>query len=228
MGSFDDGALREEDVPPGRPRPTGSAAAVRHATATRLIRAGSGWEYGEEVDIRVVLNRWWEVVDVGEQQRLYWSGIEVTVAKEHAGDFLVAALFPEHLCWYAHAPLRRTLRRAKDDRARQVAKWLNTGRDLRELSWDPFQQDTGWATARLNDPRRRSVQLGTYLGNGYVRGTGRASDWKGAVWHFGLCQAEAIEAFGLLETTATAAGLWRALAGRREGDWEDTLARRLH
>lgn len=71
MGYFDDGGLRMEDPPPGMPRQTGSTAALRHATATRLIRAGSGWEYGEEVDIRVVLNRWWEVLDVGEQQRLY-------------------------------------------------------------------------------------------------------------------------------------------------------------
>lgn len=131
------------------------------------------------------------------------------MAKEFAGDYLVAALYPENLGWYGHAPFRRTLRRTKDFRAGQVAKWLNTGHDLRELSWDPFQQDTGWATARLNDPRRRPVQTGTYLGNGYVRGRRVASDWKEAVWHFGLCPAEALREFGLLETEARGPGLWR-------------------
>ncbi len=230
--------LRKE--PPGRDavRPIGGAAAMyRSATATLVVVGQGRVEYGEEQPVSVWPHRWFELPVA--DRTLYWSGVEVKTAGPQWKDhWIVAALECPPTVWFAHAPLRRAYKRA--DKDEKIRAELERSGSLRALGFDPFETDGRWRTARLDDPRRLHWENGTVLGNGFVRGQGPPPDVR-PVWYFGLCTPQALElALGkhpddgeptrpersgyvvlpatTVGMTSRTAAIWRALAGRADGD----------
>jgi len=79
-------------------------------------------------------------------------------------------------------------------------------RHLKAWSFDPFEKDTGWHTARLDDPMRLHWENGERLGGGYL--LGRNPNWshrekpsqkeledpeadggpRAPMWHSGICE----------------------------------------
>ncbi len=244
MGALADSVLRA-DVPSAyAPRPVGAFAARQAATATLVRRRGDGsWEYGEEIPITVTLGRWMETFGPGT---LYWSGIEVRYLKEKGAEgftrfHVVAALTPVRWNWFACAPLRPTYKE-NPPRIAAIEAALRDGTPLRDLPFDPFEQNRDYRVARLDDPFRLYWEDGAAFEGGYVRGHG-PGDVEGASWRFGLCEEapmprsdgrEARTKYARLPPAATleredaieSAALLHAMAGRVGGSGV-TFAERL-
>lgn len=211
MGFKPDRDLRYAPTGPDDPQNAGAMAGQFSGTATLMVRSGDGWEYGDEIDIDIVPNACYELPFTASR-RLYWSGIEVTVAiaglRANSGDpdkrgmtpcFVVAALVPAELGWSACARLRAEdhhLR--KKERNEEIRKWVER---KQELTWDPFLRARGKCVARLNDPLRLHYQGGRNLDNGFVVGTEPAGVTQ-AVWHFGICPDACLEELGLYRSQA--------------------------
>lgn len=189
MGALADLVLREAEPPAGAPGPVGAFASRHRTSATLVTRAADGsFEYGDEVDVTVSFGRWMELIEPGT---LYWSGIEVRYlkAKEAEGFtrfHIVAALDPVEWNWFASAPLRPTYKETGPRKA-AIEAAIREGRALRELPFDPFEQNRDFRVARLDDPMRLYQENGAAFEGGYVRGSGPAESGTAASWRFGLC-----------------------------------------
>lgn len=220
MGSLRDSDLRRTATT--APRPVGRVdAAYAGITATVLRKVGDTWEYDEaEEPIEVWPNRLLELQ--AWEKRLYWAGIEVRSAGRRFTNWHVtAALDPGVSDWTATGRLRAAPKGSRAEREEAIRRVLEAGGSLRQLTYDPFQQDRGWRTARLEDPMRLAWERGQLLGNGYVYGTGLSRIPREAsrspYWFFGLCQ-QPDEVLAHYEGKAPQLAILQAMAGRAGGD----------
>ena len=221
MGFATDRQFRTAPPPEGTPHHVGAMAgdfSGPDCTATVVVATADGqWEYGLEVEIHVIPNSCQELPISGETL-LFWSGIEISTPSEELkismgvpkgkhkpdkdGWFVVASLAMREtparpLGWRVCAPLRGyDGNKTKEQRLEMMRQSWQSGKQLRDLPWDPFLQASGKYVARLNDPMRLQHRNGTDLGNGLVRGRA-AKGIEDTVWHFGICSQRCLESFGL-------------------------------
>ena len=136
---------------------------------------------------------------------------------------VIAALDPGVSDWTATGRLRAAPKGSRAERESAICRVLEAGGSLRQLTYDPFQQDRGWRTARLEDPMRLGWERGQLLGNGYVYGTGLSRAPRSAsqspAWFFGLCQQpdDVLAHYGD-GSDARRLAILQAMAGHADGD----------
>lgn len=241
-------------IPGGTLQPIGALEAHRGATATDIRKDADGfWYYStDEIPVKLWPNRFLEV-DVPDGH-LIWMGLEVkTDDIALRGRHFAFSLEPYSLNWFGHAPFRRAAK-TKADMQRALRKAQQKLGDLpsalQAITWDPFETNRKFLTARLTSPIRINWADAKALDEQYT--FGRTINYAFGVnsahhkpnWIFGICddfnQAAAdlkrecltdlklyrqlvMEPLDLFESALHGA-IQQALAGRKGGDKKKRVA----
>jgi len=198
------GSVREKDLwrllepkKVGSLEPVGAASAMGRPTATAIRKKDDGfWYYKtEEVPLEFWPNRFLEVPFDGGQ--VIWMGLEVkTKDFEWKRKHLSFALKPYSLNWYGSSAFRPAAKRKADVQRALKKKYEKTG-DLRaalqDLSYDPFETNRDYLTARLSAPTRLHWDGVKPLGEQFSFGRsvnysfGSKGKENAPQWMFGVC-----------------------------------------